>query len=331
MTIGIRRRQFISALGGAAAAWPIAARALQPAMPIVGFANGQSPSALAHLVAAFREGLGQNGYVEGQNVTIEYRWAEGQESRMPALVDELVRKPVNVLVIGGSGRGPFLAKDFSSSVPVVVADGGDPVRQGLISSLNRPGGNVTFVMVYTTTLEAKRLEILHKLLPQAALIGVLVDPASLLADVQVRELQAAAAAQQLQIRIFKASSEPELEAAFADMAKAGIGAVALCGNPFFNGHRSQLVALSARYSLPSMIEFRQFAEAGGLLTYGPSIEDVYRQLGVYAGRILKGDKPGDLPVLQPSKFDLVINLKTAKTLGIEIPPTLLALADQVIE
>jgi putative tryptophan/tyrosine transport system substrate-binding protein len=327
----MQRREFITVLGGAAVTWPLAARAQQPAMPVVGIANGQSPSTFAYLVAAFREGLSQNGYVEGKSVSIEYRWAEGQESRMPALIDELVRTPVDVLAIGGSGRGPFLAKEFSSHLPVVVTDGGDPVRQGLVASLNRPGGNLTVVMVYTTTLEAKRLEILHKLLPRAELIGVLVDPTFPPTKEQVEELQTAAAAQHIQIRIFNASAEPELDTVFADLAKAGIGAVAIVGNAFNNSKRNRLAELSAHYSLPSMHEIRQFAEVGGLLSYGPSIEEVYRQLGVYAGRILKGDKPGDLPVVQPSKFDLVINLKTAKALGIEIPPTLLALADEVIE
>jgi putative tryptophan/tyrosine transport system substrate-binding protein len=327
----MQRREFIGLLGGAMAVGPLTARAQQSAMPVVGFANGQSPSAFAYLVAAFREGLSQNGYVEGQSVAIESRWAEGQESRMPALIDELVRRPVDVMAISGSGQGTLAAKGIPSSVPVVVTDGGDPVRQGLVASLNRPGGNLTVVLVYSTTLEAKRLEILHKLLPRAELIGVLVDPTFPPTKEQVEELQTAAAAQHIQIRIFNASTEPELDTAFADLTKAGVGAVALVANAFYNSKRNRLAELSARYSLPSMFEIRQFAEAGGLLSYGPSIDQVYRQLGIYAGRILKGEKPGDLPVVQPSKFDLVIKLKTAKTLGIEIPPTLLALADQVIE
>lgn len=299
-------------------------------MPVVGFANGQSPSVFAYL-AAFREGLSQNGYVEGQSVAIEYRWADGEESRMSALIDELVSKPVDVLVLGGFGQTQFYAKRASSKVPVVTPDGDDPVREGLVASLNRPGGNFAIVMVYTAELEGKRFEILHKLLPQAQSFGVLVNPSFAGVAAQVGNLNAAAAAQHLQIRIFNASSAPELESAFADMAKAGVGAVAIAGGPFFNGYRNQLVALSARYSLPSMFETRQFAEAGGLISYGPSLDEIYRQLGMYAGRILRGEKPGDLPVVQPSKFDFVINLKTAKTLGIEIPPTLLALADKVIE
>jgi putative ABC transport system substrate-binding protein len=327
----MRRREFIALIAGATVVRPLAGLAQQVAMPVVGFANSQSPSTFAYLVAAFREGLSQNGYVEGKSVVIEYRWAEGQENRMPELIDELVRKPVDVLVIGGSGQGALEAKRVSASVPVVVTAGDDPIRKGLVASLNRPGGNLTVVMVYATELEAKRLEILHKLLPQAASIGVLVDPKFYAAAGEVKELQAAAAMQHLKIHIFNASSEPKLEAAFADMANAGVGAVAVGAAPFFNDKRSQLVALSARYKLPSMFEIRQFAEAGGLLSYGPSIDEVYRQLGVYAGRILKGEKPGDLPVVQPSKFDLVVNLKTAKTLGIEIPPTLLALTDKVIE
>ena len=331
MAIDIGRRHFISALGGATVAWPLAARARQPAMPVVGFANGQSSSTLAHLVAAFRQGLGEIGYVEGQNVAIEYRWADGQESRMPALIDELVRRPVDVLAIGGSGQATLVAKTFSLSVPIVVAVGDDPVRQGLVASLNRPGGNLTAVWVYTTTLEAKRLEILHELLPHAALIGVVVDPTVPFAKVQVEELHAAAAAQGLQIQIFDASSESELESVFAALARAGVGAVALVGNPFFSSKRDELVALSAQYALPSMFELRQFAEAGGLISYGPSIREVYRQLGIYAGRILKGDRAGDLPVVQPTKFDFVINLKTAKALGLTVPTALLATADEVIE
>jgi putative tryptophan/tyrosine transport system substrate-binding protein len=327
----MRRREFISLIGGAAAAWPLAARAQGSALPVVGFANGQSPSAFGYLVAALREGLGRSGYVDGKNVAIEYRWAEGQESRMPALIGELIHRPVDVLVIGGSGQGTLAAKSASSSVPVVVSDGDDPVRQGLVASLSHPGGNLTIVMVYSTTLEAKRLEILHQLLPKAGLIGVLVDPTFPPTTMQVMELKTAAAAQGLQIRVFNASSEPELRAAFADLAKAGVGAVALAGNPFFNSKRGELVELSDHYAMPSMFEIRQFAESGGLISYGPSIAEVYRQLGVYAGRILKGDKPGDLPVIQPSKFDLVINLKTAKALGLTIPPTLLAIADEVIE
>jgi putative tryptophan/tyrosine transport system substrate-binding protein len=296
-----------------------------------GLCQWSIPIHFCALRRAFREGLSQVGYVEGQNVSIEYRWAEGQEIRMPVLIAELVHRRVDVLAIGGSSQGTLAAKTFSSSVPIVATDGDDPVRQGLVASLNRPGGNLTVVMVYSTTLEAKRLEILHKLLPHAALIGVVVDHTSALTKVQVEELHAAAAAQGLQIQIFDASSESELESTFAALARAGVGAVALVGNPFFNSRRDKLVALSAQFALPSMFEVRQFAEAGGLISYGPSITEAYRQLGMYAGRILKGEKPGDLPVVQPSKFDLVINLKTAKALGIEIPSTLLALADDVVE
>jgi putative tryptophan/tyrosine transport system substrate-binding protein len=326
----VKRRKFITLLGGAAA-WPLAARAQAPKMPVIGFVNGQRPREFAHLVTAFHQGLGETGYVEGQNVAIEYRWAEGQETRISNLIEDLVRLPVAVVVITGSGQGPLAAKAVRSTVPMVVAVGIDPVKSGLVASLNRPGGHITAVSVFTTTMEAKRLDLLHQAFPRAELIGVLVDPTYAGTEVQLAELQAAAAARAFPIVIFNASTESELETAFVKLSEARVSAVTLVGNPFFNAKRSLLVALSARHAMPSMFEVRQFAEAGGLMSYGPSISEVYRQIGVYAGRILKGEKPGDLPVMQPTRFDFVINLKTAKTLGLEFPPTLLALADEVIE
>jgi putative ABC transport system substrate-binding protein len=325
------RREVITLLGGAAAAWPLAAYAQKPAMPVIGFVNGQRPTEFAHLVAAFHHGLSETGYVEGQNVAIKYRWAEGQDNRVPTLIEDLVRQHVAVLVITGSGQGPLAAKVVPSTVPVVVAVGFDPVKSGLVTSLNRPGGHITAVSVFTTTMEAKRLDLLHQAFPRAELIGVLVDPTYPGTEVQMAELQAAASTRTFRIVTFNASTEGELEVAFVKLSEARASAVMLVGNPFFNSKRSLLVTLSARHAMPSMFEAHQFAEAGGLMSYGPSINEVYRQIGVYAGRILKGEKPGDLPVLQPTRFDFVINLKTAKTLGLELPPTLVALADEVIE
>ena len=326
----MRRREFVTLVGGAAT-WPLAARAQQPAMPVIGFVNGQRPTEFAHLVTAFHQGLGETGYVEGQNVAIEYRWAEGDETRISSLIEDLVRLPVAVLVIGGSGQGTLAAKTVRSTVPMVVSVGIDPVKSGLVASLNRPGGHITAVSVFTTTIEAKRLDLLHQAFPRAELIGVLVDPMYPGTEVQLAELQAASATRAIPIVVFNASTESELETAFVKLSEARVSAVTLVGNPFFNSKRTLLVALSARHAMPSMFEARQFAEAGGLMSYGPSISEVYRQIGVYAGRILKGEKAGDLPVLQPTRFDLVINLKTAKALGLELPPTLVALADEVIE
>jgi putative tryptophan/tyrosine transport system substrate-binding protein len=326
----IGRREFITLLSGAAA-WPIGAHAQQAAMPVIGFVNGQRPAEFAHLVTAFRQGLSETGFVEGQNVTIEYRWAEGQDNRISALIEDVVRLPVAVLVIAGSGQGLLAAKAVPSSVPTVVSVGIDPVKSGLVASLNRPGGHITAVSVFTTTTEAKRLDLLHQAFPRAELVGVLVDPTYPGTEVQLAELQAAAVARAFPIVIFNASTESELETAFVKLSEARVSAVTLVGNPFFNSKRSLLVALSARHAMPSMSEVRQFAQDGGLMSYGPSISEVYRQIGVYAGRILKGEKPGDLPVVQPTRFDFVVNLKTAKALGIDIPPTLLALADEVIE
>jgi putative ABC transport system substrate-binding protein len=331
MVIDIGRRRFISALSGAAAVWPFGARAQQAAMPVVGFVNGQNPTVFARYVEAFRQGLSDTGYTEGQNVAIEYAWAEGQDNQMLALVDDMVRRRVTVLVISGSGRGPLAAKTTPATLPVVVAMGSDPVELGVVASLNRPGGHITGTMALTSTMEAKRLDLLHQLLPKAELIAAVVDPTFPGLAQQVAGLQSAAAARGLHINIYQASTEADLDTAFAALSDAKANAVLLVGNPFFNSRRGQLVGLSARYAIPSMFEVRQFPEAGGLVSYGPSIADIYKQLGIYAGRILKGESAGDLPVVQPSKFDLVINLKTAKTLGIEIPPTLLALADDVIE
>jgi putative ABC transport system substrate-binding protein len=326
----LKRREFVTLLGGGAI-WPITARAQAPKIPVIGFVNGQRRLEFAHLLIAFHQGLGETGYVEGQNVAIAYRWAEGDETRISSLIEDVVRLPVAVVVITGSGQGPLVAKAVQSAVPMIVGVGIDPVKSGLVASLNRPGGHITAVSAFTTTMEAKRLDLLHQAFPRAELIGVLVDPTFPGTEVQLAELQAAAAARGFHILVLNASTESELEIAFVRLTEARTFAVIVVGNPFFNAKRSLLVALSSRHAMPSMFEVRQFTEAGGLMSYGPSISENYRQIGVYAGRILKGEKPGDLPVMQPTRFDFVINLKTAKTLGLEFPPTLLALADDVIE
>jgi putative ABC transport system substrate-binding protein len=324
----MRRRDFIG-IFGSAAAWPLAARAQQPAMPVIGFLNGQSRESFAHLVEAFRLGLSERGYVEGRNVAIEYRWAQGDLDRLPWLASDLVNRHVVVLVAtGGADR---FAKAATATILIVFTTGGEPVRTGLVASFNRPGGNATGVSVFTTVLEAKRIELLRELVPKAALIAVFLDPTFEGADIQLHEVEAAARAIGQQIRILNVSTDSEMETAFASVTEMRANALAVVGNPFLNSRRNQIVALAARHAIPAIYELREFAAAGGLMSYGPSITDVYRQVGVYTGRILQGEKPADLPVLQPTKFELVINLKTAKTLGLSIPLTLQVAADEVIE
>ncbi len=325
-----RRRQFIGLLGGAAAAaWPLVARAQQAAVPVIGFLNGQSPSAFSHLVAAFRVGLGEAGYIENRNVAIEYRWAEGRIDDLPALAADLIRRPVNVIVAAGGAHA--VAKAATASIPIVFTTPGEPVKEGLVASLNRPGGNATGVSVFSTTLEAKRLELLHELVPHAARIGVLIDPNFWTANLTLPELHAAANVLGIELRILNVRSETEIEATFASLSRIGVDAVAVTAGPFLNSMRHKIAGLMARSAMPAVYEAREFAAAGGLMTYGPSIADVYRWVGIYTGRILNGTKPANLPVVQPTKFDLAINLKTAKTLGLDVPPMLLARADEVIE
>jgi putative ABC transport system substrate-binding protein len=326
----MRRRKFITLLGGAAA-WPLAARAQQPAMPVVGYLSSRSPDDTRHLVAAFLRGLNEAGYVEGQNVTIEYRWALGQYDRLPAMAADLVRLPVAILTTSGGEPAALAAKAATSSIPIVFLIGGDPVALGLSATYNRPGGNATGMNILTATLEAKRLGLLHQLVPQATTIGVLLNPKFQPADNQLRNLQEAAAAIGLQIQVLRASTDRELNAAFETITQQRIAALAVTADPFFDTRRDKLVALAAHHSAPTIYQFREFVAAGGLMSYGVDSLDNYRQAGVYTGRVLKGAKPADLPILQPTKFEFVINLKTAKALGIKFSDDLLSLADEVIE
>jgi putative ABC transport system substrate-binding protein len=327
----VKRREFIAALGGGAVAWPLAARAQQPAMPVIGYLSTRSPGESAHMVAAVRGGLAENGYVEGQNVTIEYRWALGQYDRLLAMAVELAHRPVAVLAATGGQPAALAAKAATASIPIVATFSDDPVASGLVASLNRPGGNVTGISNLATTLEPKRLGLLHDLVPQAATFGVLLNPTFPAAASQLGDMQEAARTLGLQIHVLRASVDREIETAFDSIAQHRIPALAVAADPFFNSRRDKLAALAARHAVPAMYAFREFAAAGGLMSYGIDLDDVYRQIGVYAGRVLKGVNPADLPVLQPTKFEFVINLNTAKALGINLSDNLLSLADEVIE
>ena len=326
----MRRREFITLVGGAAT-WPVAARAQQPAMPVIGFLNSTSPTAWAHLVAAFRQGLSEMGYVEHRSVGIEWRWAEGRYEQLPALAADLVRRQVSVIVSTGGLNSIFAAKAATTDIPIVFTTGTDPVKDGLVVSLNRPDGNITGVHMFVSQMEGKRLGLLHELVPTAALIGVLLNPTRLPAERQLKDVQEAARAIGQQIHIVHASSERDLATAFMTLAQLRAGALLVGADPFFNSRRDVIVELAARHAIPAIYEQREFVVAGGLMSYGTSLPDGYRQAGVYTGRILKGAKPADLPVFQSSRFEFVINLKTAKALGIEVPPNLSARADEVIE
>jgi len=331
MATGIGRRNFMTLLGGTAVAWPLAARAQQPAMPVIGYLSARSAESDVSLLPAFRKGLNEMGYIEGKNAAIEFRWGDGHYDRLPALAEDLVRRQVAVIVTSGGERAALAAKAATATIPIVFNVGEDPVRFGLITSLNRPGGNITGVTSLLGALGTKQLGLLRELVPKAATIAMLVNPNETWADTEITNTQAAARAVGQQLAVLRASTEREIDAAFAILVQQRIGALMVAASPFFFTRADYIIALSARHSLPAIYFRREIADAGGLISYGSSTAELYGQMGVYAGKILIGAKPADLPVMQPTKFELVINLKTAKTLGLEVPPTLLARADEVIE
>jgi len=331
MAIRIRRREFIFTLGGAAAAWPLAARGQHSAMPVIGFLRDTSLADATHLVAAFRQGLKEGGFLEGQNILIEYRSAEDQADRLPTLVADLVRQQVALIV--GNTPSALAAKAATTTVPIVFVTGNDPVINGLVASLSRPGGNATGVSFLSGASVTKRLELLRQFVPKAGAIAMLVDPNSNTPDTEreLRDVQAAAHASGQELMVVEAGSDRDIETAFTTFAQRGAVALFIGSHPFFNSRRERVAALAVRHVLPATYGLREFATAGGLMSYGTSITDAYRLAGIYAGRILKGEKPVDLPVQQPTKFEFVINLRTAKALGLDVPDRLLALADEVIE
>jgi putative tryptophan/tyrosine transport system substrate-binding protein len=325
----VNRRELLILCAGMAIAWPLAARAQQKAIPVIGFLGGTSPGPTAPFVAAFRQGLSETGYVEGQNLAIEYRWAEGRYDRLPALAADLVGRKVDVIAAPGSNSA-LAAKSATSTIPIVFA-GGDPVAAGLVASLARPGGNLTGVSNIARELNPKRLELLSETVPHAGVIALLVNPIDVNTERVIGDVQEAARAKGRQLHILKASTENEIDAAFATLVQLHAGALLVSSDPFLNSRREQLITLAARHAVPAIYFERGFAAAGGLMSYGSSLTAAYRELGIYAGKILKGAKPADLPVQQPTTFELVVNLKTAKTLGLTVPPSILARADEVIE
>ena len=326
----MNRREFMTLLGGTAVVWPFAARAQQPAMPVIGFLSAVSEAQTLHLVTAFGRGLGETGYTDGRNVVIDYRFADGQYDRLPALAAEMVHRPVS-LIMAAAPPAAIAAKVATTTTPIVFIVGFDPVGAGLVASFNRPGGNATGMVLISALLGQKRLELLRDLLPKTAVVAMLANPLSPDAVPEIREVQAAAQASGVGLRMVNASTSGELDAAFASLASQRPDALLVGADPFYMTRREDIVRLVARSGLAAIYPFREFAEAGGLISYGTNIANSYRQAGIYAGRILAGAKPDDLPVMQPTKFELVINLKTAKALGIDIPPMLHARSDEVIE
>jgi putative ABC transport system substrate-binding protein len=325
----VRRREFITLLGGAAAAWPLAARA-QQAMPVIGYLSTLSEAQGLHLLAAFRRGLGEMGFADGRNLALEFRWGEGRFDRLPAMATELVRHPVNLL-LAQAPPAALSAKAATTTIPIVFVVGLDPVGSGLVASLNRPSGNATGMTLMSLPIGQKRLEMLRELAVKSSVIAMLVNPLTPDAVPEIGSVQAAAQSLGLQLRMFNASTSSDISRAFTAIAEERLGALLVGTDPFFVDRRAELVARVAQLRVPAIYPFREFAAAGGLVSYGSNLANAYRQAGIYAGRILKGAKPSDLPVLQPTTFELVINLKTAKALGLDIPPTLLARADEVIE
>jgi putative tryptophan/tyrosine transport system substrate-binding protein len=327
----MRRREFLGLAAGAATAWPLAARAQQPAIPVIGFLNSRSAEDAAHLIVTFRSGLAERGYVEGRNLVIEYRWGLGDYDRLPDMALELVRRPVAVLVASGGEPAALAAAAATKTVPIIYVIGGDPVEEGLAASFNRPGGNATGVTLGTTLLEPKRFGLLHELVPQATRFAVLLNPRFPGSEIQTRDVKAAASATGVQIEIMRASNEDELETAFRTISAQRFPALAICADPFFDTRRKKLVDLAAQAAVPTMYHFREYTEAGGLISYGIDNADAYRQAGVYTAQVLAGADPAELPVMQEAKFSLVINLKTAKELGLRISDNVLTLANEVIE
>jgi putative tryptophan/tyrosine transport system substrate-binding protein len=327
----MRRREFITRLGSAAATWPLAARAQQPSMPVVGFISSRSPDESASAVVAFRQGLAEAGYVEGQNVEITFRWAEGHYDRLPMMAADLARRQVTAILATGGNPPVFAVKVATATIPIVFIIGSDPVEVGFVASLNRPGGNITGVSLFTSVLVAKRLELLRELVPAATIIAFLVNPDNSNARPDTAVMQAAAARLGQKLIVLSARTDQDIDLAFASLGQQQATALVVNTDAFFLTRRNQLASLEARYAIPTIHDLREYIAAGGLVSYGTNLADAYRQGGTYVGRILKGEKPHSLPVMQPTKFDLVINLKTARALGLEIPPSVLALADEVIE
>ena len=325
----MRRREFLAVLCGTAVTWPLSVRAQQPTMPVIGFLNTRAPGQDSHLLAAFRQGLKETGYVESQNVVVEYRFAESRNERLPEMAADLVRR--QVAVIAANGPAVVAAKAATTAIPIVFSVGLDPVASGLVASLNRPGGNLTGDTILFDEVGPKRLELMRELIPAATVVAVLINPTYPTAEVQSRDLQGAAQALGLELRVLHASTDRDLDTAFATLSQRRVAALVIGNDSFFNSRSEQLAALMVRHAMPTVFQTREFAAAGGLVSYGGSIKDSYRQVGIYTGRILKGEKPADLPVQQTTKVELIVNLKTAKALGVTIPLSLLGRADEVIE